>query len=247
MEKVHLSQRVERAVLKLLGVYYPDERERWIVPQIKAIEPGKKILDAGCGWQVLRPFCDHLDYRGQDFAQYDGSGDGEGSQISTFFYGELDYVGDIWDIDEEDNTFDAILCTDVMEHIPFPNETFAELVRLLKPGGVLLVTAPFKCSPHMTPYFFYTGFSRQWYEHMANTHSLELEALDGFGEAYSKMIFETLRNHAFFSNPFVKYAYLGLSTLLVIPLFMVFRMFKNDSEKDTVFGLFARFKKPEQE
>jgi len=50
-------------------------------------------------------------------------------------YGKLDYVGDIWNIDVADNTFDAVLCTEVFEHIPYPNDTVAELSRLIKPGG----------------------------------------------------------------------------------------------------------------
>ena len=30
---------------------------------------------------------------------------------------DLDYVGDIWEIEERDDSFDAILCTEVFEHI----------------------------------------------------------------------------------------------------------------------------------
>lgn len=50
-------------------------------------------------------------------------------------YGLLDYVGDIWDINEVDDSFDAILCKEVFEHIPYPNETLKEFARLLKSGG----------------------------------------------------------------------------------------------------------------
>ena len=41
-------------------------------------------------------------------------------------------MGDIWDIKEKNNVFDAILCTEVFEHIPYPNETIKEFSRLLK-------------------------------------------------------------------------------------------------------------------
>jgi len=83
----------------------------------------------------------------------EGVGGTEGYQ-----YGQIDYIGDIWDIKELDNTFDEILCTEVFEHIPYPNETLKEFSRILKPGGILILTAPSNCLRHMDPYFFALDF-----------------------------------------------------------------------------------------
>ena len=88
----------------------------------------------------------------------DGVGGEEG-----YKYGQLDYVGDIWDISEKDNTFDAILCTEVFEHIPHPIKTIQEFSRLLKKDGKLILTAPSNCLRHMDSYFFYSGFTDRWY------------------------------------------------------------------------------------
>src|SRR6202142_1561532 len=111
------------------------ERDDFVLTELKKIPANKLILDAGCGNQRYRQYCSHLSYRAQDFGQYstdskkmigrDGVGGEEGYQ-----YGALDYVGNIWDIKEQDDTFDAILCTEVFEHIPYPIETMREFGRL---------------------------------------------------------------------------------------------------------------------
>jgi SAM-dependent methyltransferase len=40
----------------------------------------------------------------------------------------------------EDDTFDAVTCIEAMEFVPDPHQVLEELVRVLRPGGVLLVT-----------------------------------------------------------------------------------------------------------
>lgn len=42
----------------------------------------------------------------------------------------------------EENSFDVVTLWDVLEHVPEPRETLAEIHRVLKPGGHLLVTYP---------------------------------------------------------------------------------------------------------
>ena len=42
----------------------------------------------------------------------------------------------------EDGTFDLVLISEVLEHVPEDTKAIAELVRILKPGGVAAVTVP---------------------------------------------------------------------------------------------------------
>lgn len=52
-------------------------------------------------------------------------------------------VVDITDIPFDDNTFDLIMCTHVLEHIPDDKKAMSELYRVLKPNsGVALLTVP---------------------------------------------------------------------------------------------------------
>lgn len=51
---------------------------------------------------------------------------------------------DITAVPEPDDSFDRILCYHVLEHIPDDRRAMAELYRLLRPGGRLLVQTPFR-------------------------------------------------------------------------------------------------------
>lgn len=51
-------------------------------------------------------------------------------------------VGDILDMPYEDGSFDVVLASEILEHVPRDDEAIAELVRILAPGGVLAVTVP---------------------------------------------------------------------------------------------------------
>ena len=184
------------------------ERDEFVLTELKKIEAGKLLLDAGCGSQRYREHCSHLNYKAQDFGQYttdlkkmigsDGIVGEEG-----YKYGALDYVGDIWDIKEQNNTFDAILCTEVFEHIPHPIATIIEFSRLLKKDGKLILTAPSNCLRHMDPYFFYSGFTDRWYEKFLEDNGLKIESIIAVGDYYSWLSVEIARtatSHSIFAK-----------------------------------------------
>ena len=55
-----------------------------------------------------------------------------------------DYQFDITAITMQDNFFDLIICYHILEHIPNDQKAMAELARVLKPGGILLLQTPFR-------------------------------------------------------------------------------------------------------
>ncbi len=171
-----------------------EHRHRWVRAQLAALPAGAVLLDAGCGTQPYRADCAHLTYQAQDFGHYTGQGtDSALHDGNVWHYGKLDYTGDIWDVDAPDGSFDAILCTEVFEHIPYPIETLAEFSRLLKPGGVVLLTVPMNCIPHQTPYFFTTGLSAEWYARFATEFGLELEHCQTYAGAADFLAQELVR------------------------------------------------------
>lgn len=160
-------------------------RYDWVKAQLSRLTPGMRLLDAGAGEQQYRPLCEHLKYVSQDFAQYKPESDPTGLQMQKWNYPQLDLVCDITSIPEADNSFDAILCTEVLEHIPDPVKAIYELSRLLRKDGTLLLTAPFCSLTHFAPYHFSTGFSRYFYEHHLREAGLKITEIDFNGNYFA--------------------------------------------------------------
>jgi ubiquinone/menaquinone biosynthesis C-methylase UbiE len=70
----------------------------------------------------------------------------------------IDVVGDVLNSPFADNEFDTVISTQVLEHVPKPWLMIKEIHRILKPGGVCILTAPFLTPYHADPhdYFRYT-------------------------------------------------------------------------------------------
>jgi len=157
-----------KSIRPSVGKNNESARELWIEDTLNSIPENSRILDAGAGTQRYRKFCKHLDYVSQDFEKYDGQGDSAGIQTGEFDYGELDIVSDITSIPEPDLSFDAIMCIEVLEHLPDPVQAIKEFSRLIRPNGHLILTAPFCSLTHFSPYHYCTGFNKHWYKiHLA--------------------------------------------------------------------------------
>lgn len=176
-----------------IGTHNQSAREIWLQNALLKVPAGLRILDAGAGECQYRKFCDHLDYVSQDFAKYDGQGDQAGLQMGTWDVTKLDIVSDITQIPEPDGSFDAIMCTEVLEHLPDPLSALAEFSRLLKSGGVLIITAPFCSLTHFAPYHFSTGFSRYFYETHLNANGYAIQEITANGNYFDFLAQEVRR------------------------------------------------------
>jgi ubiquinone/menaquinone biosynthesis C-methylase UbiE len=114
-----------------------DNRQAWLKEVLASLPKDARLLDAGAGELQNRKHCGHLDYVSQDFCQYKGAGEhpDEGLQSKNWDTSGIDLVSDITAIPEPDESFDAILCSEVLEHVPEPTHALDEFTRLLKRGG----------------------------------------------------------------------------------------------------------------
>ena len=162
-------------------------RDAWVATQAAALPSGSRVLDAGAGSCPYRKLFAHCDYKTQDFAGL------QDSQLSGGAYGAIDYVCDITDIPVDDASFDAVLCSEVIEHVPDPVAVIDEFARILKPGGKLMLTAPLGSGIHQEPYHYYGGFTPYWYRRVLGEKGFEeiiIKANGGSLQAFSQ---ESLR------------------------------------------------------
>lgn len=120
---------------------------------------GKRLLDAGSGtgW-----FSKAAHERGADVYSLD-----IGLNLLNIVgqkCGSKKTVGSVLRIPFADNTFDHVVNTEVIEHTPAPMQVIPELYRVLKPGGVLVLTVP----------------NRIWHFSVVIANALNLRPYEGF-------------------------------------------------------------------
>jgi 2-polyprenyl-3-methyl-5-hydroxy-6-metoxy-1,4-benzoquinol methylase len=99
--------------LEEVFAYNRKRRDKWMIKQANNIPNGSKVLDVGAGGCPHRKLFTHCEYFSQDFVQLSDV------QIQNQVgYGQIDFVSDIVNIPVPDKSYDVILCTEVIEHVP---------------------------------------------------------------------------------------------------------------------------------
>lgn len=111
--------------------------------------PGAVVYDIGCG---DKPFAPHIRSLGCDYI---------GVDIADGFYEDKpDLIGSATEVPAPDRAADIVISSQTIEHLQDPFAALGEAYRLLKPGGVLILSFPFLYPIHAAPFDFgrYTRF-----------------------------------------------------------------------------------------
>jgi SAM-dependent methyltransferase len=134
-----------------------------------------RLLDVGCGNKPYKSLIPCAKYVGVDVA----TSLHENENIDIIFDGKL--------LPFEDNSFDSILCTEVLEHCIDPVILVSEMSRVLKPGGHAFITAPMFIEHHEVPFdlrrFTYYGMRR-----LAEDNGLSVKWIEDRGSVFSVLV-----------------------------------------------------------
>lgn len=145
----------------------------------RTVPPGSLVLDAGAGHAPYQALFAHTDYETADFGQVD-----------DLNYAPITYVCDLADIPVEDNRYDLVFCSQVLEHLPEPGEVLKELYRVLKPGKELWLTTPLFYEEHQVPFDFYryTRYGLTYQLEKAGFQVKNIEWLEGYYGTLSQQL-----------------------------------------------------------
>jgi ubiquinone/menaquinone biosynthesis C-methylase UbiE len=112
-----------------------------------ALKAGMRVLDAGCGGG--RHLCEAIGKTGVNCVGVDLNWDDlfktkgflslmDGQQVGGWIIARADVAR----LPFSDNSFDVVICSEVLEHVADNKTAVAELIRVLKPLGDLIVTVP---------------------------------------------------------------------------------------------------------
>jgi SAM-dependent methyltransferase len=191
MRRQIFEERSLKASLRRMFRFNTTCRDGWVREQARKLPKGSKILDVGAGCAPYRDLFNHCEYLTQDFGLEPATQD---------LYTPLDYECDITDIPVDDSSFDAVLCTEVLEHLPEPIKAIQEISRILRPNGMVFLTAPLGSHLHQQPYHFYGGYTSFWYQEFLPRYNFDVHLIERNRGFFSLFAQEGLR-FSFYISP----------------------------------------------
>ena len=200
-KNINIKSKIKQKIGHIWGLSNSYNRDEFVENWFLSLEKGSSILDAGAGPQRYKKYAKHLKYTSQDFGEYEGGEQFGKLKVDNWNSKTCDIICDITNIPRSDCSFDYVFCTEVFEHLPNPIEALQELTRILKINGEMVITAPYRCLYHQDPYFFYSGFSKYWYQYFAKENNLEIKYIKKNGNYFQDIAQEVSRISTFGSLP----------------------------------------------
>lgn len=144
----------------------------------------------------------------------------------------------------ESGTFDSIILSDVLEHIPNPDQLCLELARILAPSGKVFINVPFFYWLHERPhdYYRYTEFALKRFIENSDMDLVHFQAIGGSVEVMADMLAKHLQFIPIIGQP------LAIATQFLARAFSKSGLGKKLSSKTSEafpYGYFLIAQKPE--
>ncbi len=155
----------------------------------KKIEKGEIVLDAGAGSCPYKEYFSHAVYESTDFED----------AFNKELQNKHSFICNLKNIPKPDNYYDAIINTQVLEHVENPQMVINEFHRILKVGGKLFLTAPQGWGVHGAPYHFFnfTNYGLEYLFKNSGFRTILIEPRGGFFWYLGKRI-KTMPSYIFF-------------------------------------------------
>jgi SAM-dependent methyltransferase len=129
-----------------------------------------KVLNAGCGEGLYAPFLEHFpDVTA--IVNVDLSAPSVSRRRTDRRHHDL--RASLTSLPFAAGSFDAAICSEVLEHVPDDRTAVAELARVLRPGSMLLVSVPTPPAPH-DPAHVREGYTREALTSLLRAHDLDV-------------------------------------------------------------------------
>jgi SAM-dependent methyltransferase len=102
----------------------------------------------------------------------------------------VDVVGDVLSMPFENGSFDTAISTQVLEHVEKPWIMVKEINRILRPGGICFLSAPFLVSYHPDPTDFFR-YTKEGVHSLFKNEGFEIVECGTYGRLFSS-IFEII-------------------------------------------------------
>jgi SAM-dependent methyltransferase len=112
----------------------------------------------------------------------------------------IDVVGDILNLSFPDKSFDTVVSTQVLEHVEKPWVMISEIARVIRPGGICILSAPFIVPYHADPNDFFR-YTKNGLTSLFLNEGFEIVECESYGRLFS--VFSEFF-HFSFANPYDK-------------------------------------------
>ncbi len=199
-------------MIRNLGAIIQDSlREEFVAESFSIHGKKSRLLDLGCG---VKPFLPVYQNYCESSIGIDVVQTSHGTEM-------VDMIYDGKKIPFPDGEFDYVFSTEVMEHVPEPKDFLKEIHRVLKPGGVLILTVPFMVPLHEEPYDFYR-YTKHALKYLVEATGFSSHEVKTFSEYFGVMITLSIKLHLKFWNVIGKKLHLPIICSIWNPFILLF-------------------------